>query len=142
MFAERMIIETDPTGKPTCLPELPRNSKMEAIFLLLEEPLTPTINAVELSAKSPSPSGESEARGAKPVGVRGVEPVATHLFDRPHPNPPPLGESLRGGRTVLLNSTALTPTIRQPSPAIAGKGKILGDIVSPIIPETDWDVQR
>ncbi|MEI7870334.1 MAG: N-6 DNA methylase [Candidatus Methylumidiphilus sp.] len=42
-------------------------------------------NTVELSAKSPSPSG----RG---VGVRGVEPVATHLFDSPHPNPPPLGE--------------------------------------------------
>jgi len=74
MFAERMIIETDPKGKPTCLPELPPNSKMEAIFLLLEEP-----------------------------------------------------------------STA---TIRQPSLVIAGKGKILGDIVSPIIPETDWDVLR
>ncbi|MCX7113763.1 MAG: hypothetical protein NTX45_27545 [Proteobacteria bacterium] len=67
MFAERLIIETDAKGKPTCLPELPPNSKMEAIFLLLEEP-----------------------------------------------------------------STATT---RQASPAIAGKGKILGDIVSPIIPE-------
>jgi len=74
MFAERMIIETDTKGKPTCLPELPPNSKMEAIFLLLEEP-----------------------------------------------------------------STA---TIRQPSLVIAGKGKILGDILSPIIPETDWGVLR
>ena len=52
-------------------------------------------NAVELSAKSPSPLG----RG---VGVRGVESVAMPHFDRPHPNPPPLGEG-----TNLLNSTAL-----------------------------------
>ena len=52
-------------------------------------------NAVELSAKSPSSSG----RG---VGVRGVESVATPRFDRPHPNPSPLGEG-----TVELNSTAL-----------------------------------
>ena len=74
MFPERMNIETDPKGKPTCLPELPPNSKMEAIFLLLEEPST--------------------------------------------------------------------PTIRQPSPVIAGKSKILGDIVTPIIPETDWDELR
>ncbi len=74
MFAERLIIETDAKGKPTCLPDLPPNCKMEAIFLLLEEPST--------------------------------------------------------------------VTTRQPSPAIAGKGKILGDIVSPIIPETDWDMLR
>lgn len=38
MFAERQIIETDALGKPTHLPQLPPNSRMEAIFLLLEEP--------------------------------------------------------------------------------------------------------
>ena len=79
--------------------------------------LTPpsTGNAVELSAKSPSPSG----RG---VGVRGVESVATPRFDRPHPNPPPLGESLRGGRTVELNSTALPP-----APLPVGEGSQIND---------------
>lgn len=28
---------------------------------------------------------------------------------------------------------------RVPSPLIAGKGKTLGDIVSPIVPEEDWE---
>jgi len=28
---------------------------------------------------------------------------------------------------------------RFPSPLIAGKGKTLGDIVSPIVPEEDWE---
>lgn len=28
------------------------------------------------------------------------------------------------------------------SPKIAGKGKILGDIISPIIPESDWEAIR
>jgi len=28
------------------------------------------------------------------------------------------------------------------SPKIAGKGKILGDIISPIIPESDWEALR
>jgi hypothetical protein len=28
------------------------------------------------------------------------------------------------------------------SPKIAGKGKILGDIISPIIPESDWEAMR
>jgi hypothetical protein len=31
---------------------------------------------------------------------------------------------------------------RAPSAAIAGKGKTLGDIVSPIVPEADWDVLK
>ena len=28
---------------------------------------------------------------------------------------------------------------RQPPPEIAGKGKILGDILSPVVPLEDWD---
>ena len=31
---------------------------------------------------------------------------------------------------------------RVPSPRIAGKGKILGDIVAPVIPESDWNVLK
>jgi hypothetical protein len=72
MLAERSIIETDAQGNPSRLPNLPPNSTIEAIFLILEE--------------------------------------------RPE------------------------TAVRRPSPAIAGKGKILGDIVSPIIPEADWGV--
>ena len=74
MFAERLMIETDAQGNPTRLPQLPPNSKMEAIFLLLE--------------------------------------------------------------------TAPAPVPRRPSPAIADKGKILGDIISPVIPDSSWDALR
>ncbi|MBI5816148.1 MAG: hypothetical protein HZB29_11140 [Nitrospinae bacterium] len=31
------------------------------------------------------------------------------------------------------------PVRRRPSPMIAGKGKTLGDIISPVIPESDWE---
>ncbi len=44
---------------------------------------------------SPSPIGESEARGAKPVGVRGSIGGEATDVTRPHPNPPPLGEGIK-----------------------------------------------
>jgi hypothetical protein len=31
---------------------------------------------------------------------------------------------------------------RIPSAKIAGKGRILGDIVSPVVPESDWDALK
>ncbi|WP_446010112.1 hypothetical protein [Candidatus Electrothrix sp.] len=31
---------------------------------------------------------------------------------------------------------------RRPSPRIHGKGKILGDIMSPVVPPEDWDVLK
>jgi len=31
---------------------------------------------------------------------------------------------------------------RKPSAKIAGKGKILGDIISPVVPADDWDALR
>ena len=31
---------------------------------------------------------------------------------------------------------------RKPSARIAGQGKILGDIIESVIPETDWNVSR
>ena len=31
------------------------------------------------------------------------------------------------------------PHKRQPHPAIAGKGRTLGDLVAPIVDETEWD---
>lgn len=34
------------------------------------------------------------------------------------------------------------PAARRPSTLIAGKGKILGDILSPVVPEEDWDALR
>ena len=42
---------------------------------------------------------------------------------------------------LVLEKTQL-PIRRQPPPSIAGKGEILGDIVSPVVAETDWDVLR
>jgi len=40
--------------------------------------------------------------------------------------------------------TAISPTpiVPRPSPAIAGKGRILGDIMAPAVPEDDWNVLK
>jgi len=41
MYAERMIIETDPAGNLKQIPKLPANCRIEAIFLVMDEqPLT------------------------------------------------------------------------------------------------------
>ncbi|WP_069791979.1 hypothetical protein A5482_009030 [Cyanobacterium sp. IPPAS B-1200] len=41
---------------------------------------------------------------------------------------------------VTIIEESLTPVARrQPSPLIAGKGKTLGNIVSPIVDEDDWE---
>lgn len=37
MYAERMIIETDPAGNLKQLPKLPANCRIEAIFLVMDE---------------------------------------------------------------------------------------------------------
>lgn len=73
MHAEKMLLETDPQGRLKTLPTLPPNRRVEAIFLVLDEPISP-------------PS-----------------------------------------------------TKRRPAPSIAGKGKTLGDLIAPIVPEEDWD---
>jgi hypothetical protein len=43
---------------------------------------------------------------------------------------------------IMLILEENTPLRRQPHPSIAGQGKILGDIISPAVPEEDWDVLR
>jgi hypothetical protein len=41
---------------------------------------------------------------------------------------------------VIVEENKVTPIKRRsPSKAIAGKGKTLGDIVSPIVDEEDWE---
>jgi len=41
---------------------------------------------------------------------------------------------------TVLEETSKTPSKRRVAPAsIAGKGKTLGDIVSPIVDEEDWE---
>lgn len=40
--------------------------------------------------------------------------------------------------TVLEEAPAIVKW-RTPSASIAGKGEVLGDIVSPIVPEEDWE---
>jgi hypothetical protein len=74
MYAEKMLLETDPQGRLKTLPTLPPNCRIEAIFLVLDEPVSPA----------------------------------------------PLTE-------------------RRPAPSIAGKGKTLGDLIAPIVPEDDWE---
>ena len=74
MYAERLLIETDPEGKPCHLPKLPPSAKVELIVLVLEE-------------------------------------------------------------------TPASPR-RQPPPSIAGQGEILEDLITPAVPETDWDALR
>ena len=37
MYAERVILETDPSGNLKMLPKLPANHRVEAIFLVLDE---------------------------------------------------------------------------------------------------------
>ncbi len=73
MQTKRIILETDQHGRLLHQPQLPPNSRMEAIFLFPED--------------------------RKKVKKR-----------------------------------------RNPSSTIRGKGKILGDIVSPAAPPEDWDV--
>lgn len=40
---------------------------------------------------------------------------------------------------TLLEETPAIVKRRFPSASIAGKGEVLGDIVSPIVPEEDWE---
>jgi hypothetical protein len=39
---------------------------------------------------------------------------------------------------TLDAESPVAPTLRQPSPALAGKGKTLGDLIGPIVDEGDW----
>jgi len=73
MYAERILLETDLQGRLKTLPTLPPNSRVEAIFLVLDEPVLPP------------------------------------------------------------------PAKRRPAPSIAGQGKTLGDLITPIVPEEDWE---
>jgi hypothetical protein len=40
-----------------------------------------------------------------------------------------------------LSDDELPPPVirRQPHPAIAGKGRLIGDLVQPVVEEGDWD---
>jgi hypothetical protein len=57
----------------------------------------------------------------------------------------PLPESFRRRRIEIIvipmdeADSATRPLRRSPPVFLVGKGKIIGDIISPAIPETDWD---
>lgn len=40
---------------------------------------------------------------------------------------------------LVLNQSLPAPKRRKPSTLIAGKGKIIGDIVAPVATESEWD---
>lgn len=39
MYAEKILLETDPQGRLKTMPTLPPNRRVEAIFLVLDEPV-------------------------------------------------------------------------------------------------------
>ncbi len=45
-------------------------------------------------------------------------------------------------RVIVLYKSTVSPTIgkpRKPHPAIAGKGKTIGDLIVPVADESDWE---
>lgn len=59
------------------------------------------------------------------------------LADKPHV------DEARVIITMLPPQANVAPeTCRTPSARIAGKGRILGDIVAPVAPEGDWDALK
>jgi len=55
---------------------------------------------------------------------------------------PPVEEAHVIVTMLPQQADAATKMCRVPSPLIAGKGKILGDIVAPVTPEGDWDALK
>ena len=80
MYAERMIVETDPDGNLKQLPKLPANCRLEAIFLVMDEqpqsvrPLqTDSLNKVrDLGSSMPD---AVDALLAESYGAWGKRPV-------------------------------------------------------------------
>ena len=44
--------------------------------------------------------------------------------------------------TVLEEESFEATRLRQPPQELAGRGRILGDIISPVVPPEDWEVLR
>lgn len=57
-------------------------------------------------------------------------------------NLPPLSPGVRLEAIFLVLDEAPSLPNRQPPPDIAGKGRILGDIVSPVSDPGDWEALR
>jgi hypothetical protein len=57
-------------------------------------------------------------------------------------NLPPLSPGVRLEAIFLVLDEAPPLSNRQPPPDIAGKGRILGDIVSPVSDADDWEALR
>jgi hypothetical protein len=57
-------------------------------------------------------------------------------------NLPPLSPSVRMEAIFLVLDEPPVSPQRQPPPDIAGKGRILGDIISPVSDADDWEALR
>ena len=57
-------------------------------------------------------------------------------------NLPPLSPSVRMEAIFLVLDERLPSPQREPPPDIAGKSRILGDIISPVSDPDDWDALR
>lgn len=56
--------------------------------------------------------------------------------------PPPLEKAHVIVTVLPAANEPERPVLRRPSPLIAGKGLIVGDIMSPVVPEEDWEALR
>ena len=61
MYAEKMLLETDPQVRLKAMPVLPPNSRVEAIFLVLDEPASPLPSVKRRPA--PSIAGQGKTLG-------------------------------------------------------------------------------
>lgn len=52
---------------------------------------------------------------------------------------PPVEEARVIVTILFEGSGSVIPKKREPSPRIAGKGKVLGDIIAPAAPAEDWN---
>jgi len=55
---------------------------------------------------------------------------------------PPVEEARVIVTMLAPQVSSVSQSCRAPSARIAGKGKILGDIVAPVAPESDWDALK
>lgn len=55
---------------------------------------------------------------------------------------PPVEEARVIVTLISSQASAATQICRAPSARIAGKGRVLGDIVAPVVPEGDWDALK
>jgi hypothetical protein len=76
------------------------------------------------------------------IMLQSYEAIYDHGRIRWLTDAPPVEEARVIVTMLPLQAVAATRPSRKPSARIAGKGRILGDIVAPAAPEDDWDALK